>query len=254
MRSFKRVVQPSYRCYLSTTVTWTRPSDSASVPGLFFGSGSVGPKPGVIVLQEWWGITPEIQQQAEKIAQNGFDVIVPDLYRGKLGVDAEEASHLMSNLDFIAAVDDIRGAIEHLQSKDKNRKVGITGFCMGGALTLASAGLVKGIACAAPFYGIPDPRLCDPVNIKIPVQAHFGELDTMKGFSDPEAAALLKKKLEQAGVEHEVFTYQGVGHAFMNDTEAAIKRKKELGFGEHNQAHVEFAWTRLFQFLKKHLN
>lgn len=102
----------------------------------------------------------------------GFRVLVPDLYKGKVGVDAEEASHLMSNLDFKAAVKEMAAAADYLRATGSPR-VGAVGFCMGGALAFAAA-QHAGVDCAAPFYGIPDPAICTPAEIRVPVQAHFG--------------------------------------------------------------------------------
>lgn len=215
--------------------------------------------PGVVVIQEWWGITTEIQLQAQKIADQGYRVIVPDLYRGKLGVDAEEASHLMSNLDWANAVEDISSAADTL-AKDGNGSVGCVGFCMGGALSLASLALVEQLDCAASFYGVPEKVFADMSTVSKPVQGHFGELDQMAGFSDTAAAEALGAALTAAGSNHEIYRYPNVGHAFMNDTPEAIARKEELGQtggdsgAMHDPAAVELAWGRLFEFLQKHLH
>lgn len=117
---------------------WKR-ADGTTVPGYTYGDSG----PGVIVLQEWWGIDDEVKAHAKKISEQGYRTLVPDLYRGKLGVEAEEAQHLMDGLDWPGAVDDIRGAVDHLKP---HGPVGIIGFCMGGALTLASGVLVVRLA------------------------------------------------------------------------------------------------------------
>jgi hypothetical protein len=151
--------------------------DGTAVPGLGFGDMLESDNPGVIVLQEWWGITPEIQGQAEKIASQGYRVIVPDLYRGKLGVDAEEASHLMDNLDWAGAIEDIRATANTLD-EDGNGRVGVVGFCMGGALSLASGALVDSIDCAISFYGTPDPSLVRCICFPGGTQANARPLQT----------------------------------------------------------------------------
>jgi carboxymethylenebutenolidase len=142
--------------------------------------------------------------QAKKIASAGYRVLVPDLYRGKLGSEAEEAHHLMSNQDWPGAVADIGGAARFLKAEG-SPKVGVTGFCMGGALALAAAVLVPELDAAAPFYGVPNPGLADTKKVRVPVQGHFGGQDPMKGFSDPLAAADLEENLKAAGVPNEVF-------------------------------------------------
>ena len=182
-------------------------ADGKAVPALV--CGPVG-APAVVVIQEWWGVDFEIKEHAQRIAAMGYRALVPDLYRGKLGSEAEEAHHLMGALDFPDAVLDIIGCARHLRAEGSPR-VGVTGFCMGGALTLGAA--VRGadvLDCAAPCYGY-NSQLADVAECKIPVQAHFGALDTSKGFSDPAASAALAAKLAAATgkggapLEHDVF-------------------------------------------------
>jgi carboxymethylenebutenolidase len=209
--------------------------------------------PAVVVVQEWWGVTDQVQRQAQRIASQGYRCLVPDLYKGKLGLDAEEAGHMMNNLDFPGAVDEIKAAASFLK-KEGSAACGVTGFCMGGALSIAAGVKADGdVACVAPFYGIPSKEYFDYSTIKIPVQAHFGQLDPLVGFSDPEAAAALKKALEEAGCEHDVFMYDGVAHGFMNDLPAFIEKKVAMFGAAHSQDAVEMAYDRLFAFFRKHL-
>src|SRR5215831_10452998 len=94
--------------------------------------------PAIVIIQEWWGLNDQIKGVADRLAKAGYRALVPDLYRGKVGLDAKEAEHLMTNLNFgDAASEDVRGAVQYL--KKDGSKVAITGFCMGGALTLLSA-------------------------------------------------------------------------------------------------------------------
>lgn len=157
----------------------------------------------------------------------------------------------MSNLDFPGAVQDIAGAAQFLKGEG-SKKVGVTGFCMGGALTMGAGCLVPGISAVAPFYGV-NFQLGDISGIKVPVQAHFGDKDAMKGFSDPSAVDTLEEKLKASGTSYEVFRYPTVGHAFMNATAEGIARRSKLGQGEHDQAAVDLAWSRLIPFFKKNL-
>jgi len=228
-------------------------ADGTSIPVFLFPSDSNPKGPAVIVIQEWWGVNDQIKKQAAFLASKGFTALLPDLYRGKIGVDAEEASHLMNNLNFREAVNDIDACALFLKKQVPGRKVGVVGFCMGGALTLAAAALTKSLDAAAPFYGIPPDALCDVSTIKIPVQGHFGDLDGLKGFSDKEAVDVLEGKLKKGGVSFETHRYPTQGHAFMNDTEWSFQKRKEQGFPPYDEKVVKLAWERLLTFFNKHL-
>mmetsp|Transcript_11529 Transcript_11529/g.35712 ORF Transcript_11529/g.35712 Transcript_11529/m.35712 type:complete len:162 (+) Transcript_11529:788-1273(+) len=159
----------------------------------------------------------------------------------------------MGNLNFPEAVQEIKTAAAFLKDEGSSA-CGVTGFCMGGALSLASAVKAEGdIACAAPFYGVPDKAYFDCSTIKIPVQAHFGKLDALAGFSDPAAAAALEDALKASGCKHEVFMYDGVAHGFMNDMPEMIERKTAMFGAEHSQEAVELAYKRLFDFFAANL-
>ncbi|ESO84352.1 hypothetical protein LOTGIDRAFT_67491, partial [Lottia gigantea] len=171
---------------------------------------------GVIILQEWWGINQQIQDEAADIAARGeFSALCPDLYRGQVATDNENAGHLMNNLDWPGAIKDIQACAKFLLSNGC-KKVGVTGFCMGGALSMAAAALVPEIGAAVPFYGIPSPELADPSTIKVPLQCHFGDCDEQKGFSAPEDQSKLVSKLKAGNVPYEFHSYKGAGHAFTN--------------------------------------
>ena len=212
--------------------------------------------------------------------QHATSVLLPSLTRapraGKVGVDKEEASHLMGALDFGIAVKEICAAAAHLKAEG-SPKVGVTGFCMGGALALLSAAKCDDLCCAAPFYGIPKDAAVDLSKMSKPVAGFFGERDASKGFSDPAAARALEAKLVQAGVEHEVVIYPGVGHGYLNDTPGACPcaigmrlrssadysfsaepfktfEEREAAMGHNYVKEVaEESWTRLIAFFKRQL-
>jgi len=152
----------------------------------------------VIVIQEWWGITEQIKTHANRIARAGYRVLIPDIYKGKLTVDAEEASHLMGALDFQKAVQEITKVAAFLKVEGSPR-IGVVGFCMGGALTLGSLAASADITCGAPFYGVNFGLFDAAQLVHKPLQGHFGKLDEMKGFSDPETARKLEADLKAAG-------------------------------------------------------
>ncbi|ESO96733.1 hypothetical protein LOTGIDRAFT_143682 [Lottia gigantea] len=196
---------------------------------------------GIVVIQEWWGMNQQIQDMALDISKRGnVTTIVPDLYRGEIATDHEHAGHLMSGLDWQGAVLDIQGCAGHLIQNGCS-KVGVIGFCMGGALSLASAVLVPEISAAAPFYGICAADLADVSKIKIPLQCHFGDKDSVPGFSSKADQDKLKEKLDAGGVKYEFFSYPA-DHAFANPTSANFIKEE-----------AEKALNRSVEFFKKHL-
>jgi carboxymethylenebutenolidase len=222
------------------------------LPGYVAGDAS---KPAVIVLQEWWGFTSEIKAQAEKLHKDtGYRVLVPDLYKGKVGVDAEEASHLMGNLDFPQAVQEMKQAVAWLREQGAP-KVGAIGFCMGGALTFLAAQEAQ-VDAAAPFYGTPDKALAKPDKIKVPVQVHVGKNDGFKGFADPETVEEFVNKVK-AGGNNDVtlFVYDNEGHGFMNDRKNPdIDKKMSTGqLPSGSEESRKLAWSRVEEFFRKTL-
>ncbi|XP_020264987.1 uncharacterized protein LOC109840669 [Asparagus officinalis] len=211
--------------------------------------------PGIIVLQEWWGVDFEVKNHAQKIAKlgSGYRALIPDLYRGKVGLDTAEAQHLMEGLDWQGAVKDIQASVNWLKANG-SQKVGVTGYCMGGALSIASGVLIPEVDAVVAFYGVPSSELADPTQVKAPVQAHFGELDTFVGFSDVTAAKALEEKLKSSGVPHEVHIYPGRAHAFMNDSPDGMKRRKDMGLNDEDPATVELAWSRFASWMGKYLS
>ena len=201
------------------------------------GSGKTG---GVVVVQEWWGLNDHIRGWVDKLAAEGFVALAPDLYHGKVTKDPAEAGQLMTALDTLKAVDEICGAVKGLQAHPRsNGKVAVMGFCMGGALSFASACHVPGLACVVPFYGIPPAEKVDYGKVTAPILAHFAKKDD---WAKPERAQEIKKTLEAAGKSMELHVYDAQ-HAFMNDTRTDV----------HDAACAKQAWERTLAFLRKHL-
>jgi carboxymethylenebutenolidase len=156
-------------------ITFKRP-DGKDCVGYYARPAAGDKAPGVVVIQEWWGLNDQIKGVADRLAEAGFRALVPDLYRGKVTLDAAEASHMMTDLDFKdAATQNVRGAAQYL--KKDSAKVATIGFCMGGALTMLAAMYVPETDAVSSWYGVPPPEAGDPGKIRVPVQGHFALQD-----------------------------------------------------------------------------
>jgi carboxymethylenebutenolidase len=175
-------------------------------------------KAGVIVLQEWWGIVPHIEDVVRRFAAHGFVALAPDLYHGKSTLDAEEASHLMNGLDWGRAAGEIAAAVRHLREVEGCTRVGIAGFCMGGALAMIGAAVADVDAYAA-FYGFPPAGGADLSKVSAPGILFFGEHEGF--FSVPDAQAFAAAQSAR-DIPTEVVVYPGAGHAFFNDTRPEV--------------------------------
>jgi carboxymethylenebutenolidase len=196
-----------------------------------------GKAPGLVLVQEWWGLNDHMKDLANRLAADGFVVLAPDLYHGTITKDASEAGKLMTELDGKRAMDEIAGAASFLAGDPRtNGKVGIIGFCMGGAYSLVAACFVPEISAAVPFYGIPPEENVNYALVKAPVQMHYGNKDEWVTKAKVDA---IKAKL---GDKMEVFAYDA-DHAFVNDTRPEV----------HNPEAAKTAWKRAVDFLHHHL-
>jgi carboxymethylenebutenolidase len=222
---------------MGQTMTFKRP-DGKDCNGYLASPASGDTKaPGVVVIQEWWGLNDQIKGVADRLASLGYRALVPDLYRGKVTLDAAEAQHMMTNLNFAdAATQDVRGAAQHL--KQSSAKVGVVGFCMGGALTVIAALYVKEANACSSWYGFPPEQAGDVKTITVPLQLHLAEKDA--AFS-PDNARALEAKLKEGKVPFESYWYDA-GHAFGNEKGQ-----------NYNAQHAKLAWDRTTAFFTKHL-
>ena len=196
--------------------------------------------PGLVVLQEWWGVNDHIRSLLGRFAEAGFVALAPDLYHGKIARDAETAGKMMQELDWTKAMDEIAGAAAYLGSHPRcSGKVGVTGFCMGGALTLASVTHVPQFAAAVAFYGVPGAGKADWSKVKAPIMAHFSARDE---WAKPSLAEDIKKELEAHGQKMVLHIYDA-DHAFVNDTRPEV----------YNPEAAKLAWKRSVDFLHEHL-
>jgi carboxymethylenebutenolidase len=225
-------------------ISFKRP-DGQSVNGYLAEPPQGAKAPGVVVIQEWWGLNDQIKGVAEKFAKAGYRALVPDLYRGKLALAANEAEHLMTNLNFgDAAGQDVRGAVQHLKSSG-SAKVGVTGFCMGGALTLLSAVNVPEADATVPWYGFPPLEYIDAKKIKAPLMGHYAIDDAAFPIAKVDE---LEKKLRDAGVKFEFHRYKAK-HAFANEEADS----KNLAMLAYNPQAAELAWKRTVEFFDRNL-
>ena len=226
---------------MGKSISFNRP-DGKSVSGYLAEPKAGGA--GIVVIQEWWGMNDQIRGVADRLAVAGYRALVPDLYRGKATVDAKEAEHLMKGLNFgDAAGQDVRGAVQFL--KQDSPKAGVTGFCMGGALTILSAVNVPEADAAVVWYGFPPLEYVDASKIKAPMLGHFATRDTAFPIGKVDE---LEKKLRAANVKFEFHRYEAK-HAFANET----ADEKKLDMLEYNPKAAELAWKRTMDFLAKAL-
>ena len=230
---------------MAQTVQFKRP-DGASVSGYL--AEAAQPLGAVVVIQEWWGLNDQIRGVAERFASAGFTALVPDLYRGQSTVEAEEAHHLMTDLNFgDAASQDVRGAVNTLKGlKLGSGKVGVTGYCMGGALTVLSATLVPEADAAVIWYGMPPLEYVDASKIKMPLQAHWATQDESFPIAGVDG---LEAKLREVGVRYEGHRYLA-HHAFANETAQGPGR---IAKTQYDAAWAEQAWDRTMRFFGQHL-
>jgi carboxymethylenebutenolidase len=227
---------------VGTMIRFQRP-DGQSVSGYL--SEAAQARASIVVIQEWWGLNDQIRGVADRFAAAGYTALVPDLYRGKSTVEEEEAHHLMTGLNFAdAAAQDIRGAVQHL--KAGGGKVGVTGFCMGGALTLLTVTMAPEADVGVVWYGRPPLEFIDASKIKAPLLAHWAEQDTVFPI---DAVDALEQKLAAAGVNYTGHRYLAQ-HAFANETAVGPRRKS---FTQYDPAWAQIAWDRTFAFLGRHL-
>ncbi len=229
---------------MGKTISFKRP-DGQDVNAYLAEPAAAKSAPGVVVIQEWWGLNDQIKGVADRLAADGYRALVPDLYRGKSALAAKEAEHLMNGLNFgDAAGQDVRGAVQYLKGSGSG-KVGVTGFCMGGALTLLSAVFVPELDAAVAWYGFPPLDYVDASKIKAPLMGHWATED---GHFPIAGVAALEQKLSDAKIGFEFHRYQAK-HAFANETADS----KGMDTLQYNPAAAQLAWSRTMGFLARHL-
>lgn len=201
-----------------------------------------GTGPGIVVIQEWWGLVDHIKDVCDRLTNEGYVALAPDLYHGQTTKSPDEAGKLMMALRIDQAEKDLRGAIQYLLNHDATtgEKVGTVGFCMGGALSLYAASKNDQVGACVVFYGIHPNVKPDLANLKAPVLGIYAEKDKS---TPPEAVHELEQQLMALGKSVEMHIYPDTDHAFFNDTRQGV----------YNPRAAEDAWRRTIEFFAKNL-
>jgi carboxymethylenebutenolidase len=205
----------------------------------YFAEAADRSAPGIVVIQEWWGVQGQIKGICDRYAAAGYDAVAPDLYAGRAIPyhDMAAAAAEMDALDFRGVTDGIVRAAARLLGAGQ-RKIGITGYCLGGIVSILAATRLDEFTASVCYYGIPPADLVDLRDIRIPLQGHFANADT---WCKPEHVDVLENALRLAGGEHEIYRYDA-DHGFCN--EEIVGYRADL---------AELAWQRSLGHWRKHL-
>ncbi|MDX6214896.1 MAG: carboxymethylenebutenolidase [Frankiales bacterium] len=220
------------------------PSNGGTAHG-YLAVPEAGSGPGVIVIQEWWGLTDHIASIADRLAAEGFVALAPDLFGGKTTHDAAEATELLMSLPVEQATKDLRGAVDYLLGLDSvtSTTVGAIGFCMGGGFVLLLAAQEGDrISAAVPFYGVGPGVPSSFEGVRATVQGHYAKEDGM--YPVDQAKAQEEQIRKESGAQVEFFYYDA-GHAFHND---------ENPFGTYSPDDAKVAWDRAVAFLTSNVH
>jgi carboxymethylenebutenolidase len=199
-----------------------------------------GKGPGVLVLQEWWGLVGHIKTVCDRFAGEGFSALAPDLYHGRTASEPDEAGKLFMALNIGQAEKDLRGASAFLAQHSSTARIGAVGFCMGGQLALFAATLDPNVGACVNFYGIHPNVKPDYAKLSGPVLGLFAEKDQ---FVNPSVARQVDAEIKSAGKQSAIHIYPGVDHAFFNDERADA----------YNKAAAEDAWKRTLAHFRAHV-
>ena len=222
------------------------PSNGSTASG-YLATPAEGAGPGVIVVQEWWGLNPQLKGVCDRLASEGFTALAPDLYHGELAGhdEMDKAGELMTSLPMDRAARDMSGAVRFLREHEavRGHGVGVVGFCMGGGLALLLATqMPEDVKAAVPYYGvIRDDGQPDWSRLEAAVQGHYAEKDD---YFPPDKVKALEQELKDLGKDVEFFIYPGLGHAFANEANP---------FGTYDEDAARQAWVRTLEFLRAKL-
>jgi carboxymethylenebutenolidase len=206
----------------------------------YLATPAAGKGPGVLVIQEWWGLVKHIENVCDRFAAEGFSALAPDLYHGKVATEPDGAEKLFMALNIAQAEKDLTGAARYLAQHSSTAKFGAVGFCMGGQLALFAGCTNPAIGAVVDFYGIHPNVTPDYTRLTGPVLGLFAEKDA---FVTPAATREVEAAIRKAGKSVEIHIYPGVDHGFFNDERPDV----------YNKAAAEDAWRRTLAFFRAHL-
>ncbi len=215
------------------------PANGTTTAG-YLATPATGKGPGVLVIQEWWGLVGHIKSVCDRFAAEGFSALAPDMYHGQTASEPDGAGKLFMALNIGQAEKDLRGAARYLAQHSSTAKLGAVGFCMGGQLALFAATLNPSIGACVNFYGIHPNVKPDYARLAGPVLGLYAEKD---GFVTPQVARDVDAAIRKAGKQSEIHVYPGVDHAFFNDERADV----------YDRAAADDAWRRTLAFFRQHL-
>jgi carboxymethylenebutenolidase len=218
------------------------PSNGGTASG-YLATPASGSGPGVLVIQEWWGLVPHICDISERLASAGFVALAADLYHGEMATEPDGAGKLMMALNVQQAAKDLSGAVDFLQEKATGNGIGVIGFCMGGGLALVLAcQRPDAVKAVAPFYGVipwPSARP-DWSKLEGALEGHYAEHDD---FASPVVVRALEGELKDLGKRASFTVYPDTKHGFFNDTRV----------DQYDQAAASSAWIKVIEFFRREL-
>jgi carboxymethylenebutenolidase len=206
----------------------------------YLATPQAGKGPGVVVIQEWWGLVGHIKQVCDRFAGEGFTALAPDLYHGKTASEPDEAGKLFMALNVGQAEKDLRGAVDHVAQHSSTARIGVVGFCMGGQLALFAATVNPKVGACVDFYGVHPNVKPDYTKLNGPVLGLFAAKDA---FVTPDAARGVDAAIKAAGKQSEIHIYPNADHAFFNDERSDVYDKNA----------ADDAWRRTLAFFRQHL-
>ena len=215
------------------------PTNGTTTAG-YLATPAAGKGPGILVIQEWWGLVGHIKNVCDRFAAEGFSALAPDMYHGQTATEPDGAGKLFMALNIGQAEKDLRGAAKYLAGASSTAKIGTVGFCMGGQLALFAATLNPSVGATVNFYGIHPNVKPDYSRLSGPVLGLFAEKD---GFVTPQVARDVDAAIKAAGKQSEIHIYPGVDHAFFNDERPDA----------YNKAAADDAWGRTLALFRQHL-